>query len=189
MNGTHYKVNWKLPIFVFNQTNTIMKLELKKVKISLSQSEETMAFTSELYVDGIHAAHVSNAGHGGANRIITCDKESDLLINQAKVFCKTLPSVHDEGMELSMNLEFWISLEVGKISEQKEIEKKQKKCILIGDDKGTLTRYFKLQMSVDEILKQGSVAREKFKQIIANIRLKLKPGEQILNKNIPTELL
>lgn len=44
-----------------------MKIELKKLKIARHLSEETTAFSAEIHVDGVIAAHASNHGTGGCN--------------------------------------------------------------------------------------------------------------------------
>lgn len=41
------------------------KIELKKVKVAASLSEETVAYTADVYVDGKLFAHASNHGQGG----------------------------------------------------------------------------------------------------------------------------
>ena len=46
-----------------------MKIELKKIKLHKGLSEETPAYTADVYVDGVLFCHVSNQGHGG------CDME------------------------------------------------------------------------------------------------------------------
>lgn len=47
-----------------------MKIELRKIKLLKSLSEETPAYTADVYVDGKLFCHVSNHGHGG------CDMEA-----------------------------------------------------------------------------------------------------------------
>jgi len=46
-----------------------MKIELRKIKLLKSLSEETPAYTADVYVDDVLFCHVSNHGHGG------CDME------------------------------------------------------------------------------------------------------------------
>ena len=46
-----------------------MEPELRKVKVYRGMSEETEAFTAQLWVDGNYIADLKNDGHGGANRI------------------------------------------------------------------------------------------------------------------------
>ena len=170
-----------------------MKLELKKIKISKSQSQETIAFTGELWVSGEKAALLENAGRGGANRIypFPANDENKLkLVREANAYCKTLPPVeYGEGVavNLPMDLEFWISLEVGNIQTQQQIEKDTKKGIVIGNPKELETyRILKLPGNIEKILKLPNGA-EQLKNIIKKI--KLNPGEEILNKNLPEGLL
>jgi hypothetical protein len=44
-----------------------MKLELRKVSHSKSLSEETPAYTAQVWIDGRHFCDVSNHGHGGCD--------------------------------------------------------------------------------------------------------------------------
>lgn len=44
-----------------------MKFELKKLKIAKQLSEETTAFTAEVWIDGKLAFHAKNSGQGGAD--------------------------------------------------------------------------------------------------------------------------
>lgn len=43
------------------------KIELKKIKYSKSLSEETNAYTAQIWVDGKHFCDVSNHGYGGGD--------------------------------------------------------------------------------------------------------------------------
>lgn len=44
-----------------------MKIELKKLKIANHLSEETLAYTAEVWIDGKLAFHAKNNGHGGCD--------------------------------------------------------------------------------------------------------------------------
>lgn len=44
-----------------------MKIELRKIKISESLSEETTAYTAEIWVDGVLSFYASNHGTGGSD--------------------------------------------------------------------------------------------------------------------------
>ncbi len=46
-----------------------MKIELKNIKHAAFASQETHCYSANLYVDGKKYAHVSNDGHGGADRV------------------------------------------------------------------------------------------------------------------------
>lgn len=57
-----------------------MKLELKNVKIAASLSQETLAYTATLYVDGVKAAHMENHGHGAADSIHWINRELGMKV-------------------------------------------------------------------------------------------------------------
>jgi hypothetical protein len=53
----------------------MLNIEIKNLKVSRSLSEETTAFTANLYVDGFHAYAVSNHGQGGCNSYYPVGKD------------------------------------------------------------------------------------------------------------------
>lgn len=183
-------------------------LELKKVKISDSLSEETVAFTGELWVNGKLAARCSNHGTGGPNDYhdtyqIPNGKE---LVKVAEEYCKGLPAVDIdpeapvENEKLPMDLEFWISLEIEKIQEQKEAIKQKKKFdklminhLVIGnfDANGNLkgNQYFtvKLSLTIEQILKSEQW-RTSLTRSVQKQKALLKDGERILNV-LPEEVM
>jgi hypothetical protein len=44
-----------------------MQIEIKNLKVARQLSEETVAYTATVYVDGKQAFHASNNGHGGCD--------------------------------------------------------------------------------------------------------------------------
>lgn len=115
-------------------TEQAPKLELKKVKLAPSLSEETNAFTGELWVNGKLAARCQNAGHGGSTDYHDTYEipNGTELVKLAEDYCKTLPAVkvsQGESMHihLEMDLELWIDTEVENIIEAKEADKLKKK--------------------------------------------------------------
>jgi hypothetical protein len=52
-----------------------MHIELKNVKIYAGLSQETVAFSASLYVDGTKVGEARNAGHGGNNDVDAFDKD------------------------------------------------------------------------------------------------------------------
>lgn len=44
-----------------------MQIEVRKLKLALYLSEETTAYSAEIWIDGQLAFHASNQGHGGAD--------------------------------------------------------------------------------------------------------------------------
>lgn len=53
-------------------------LELRKVKIHRDMSEETIAFSADLYVKGVKSGRVSNEGQGGPNRFTDWKVEQEI---------------------------------------------------------------------------------------------------------------
>jgi hypothetical protein len=52
-----------------------MNIQLKHVKIYGGLSQETVAFSASLYVDGKRVGEARNAGHGGSNDVDVFDKD------------------------------------------------------------------------------------------------------------------
>lgn len=47
----------------------VESIEVKNIKIAQHMSEETLAFTASLWVNGKRVGHLKNDGHGGATKI------------------------------------------------------------------------------------------------------------------------
>lgn len=65
-----------------------MKIELRNVKHSPSLSQETNAYTADVWVDGVKRGTVRNAGHGGPDEI-----QPHALWRELADYAKTLPPV------------------------------------------------------------------------------------------------
>lgn len=83
-----------------------MKVELRKFKHSPSLSQDTEAFSAELWIDGNKAADVSNNGSGGCHRIYFNDNK---LRDAFAKYCEGLPAVKSEYGDLKMDDDFFIS--------------------------------------------------------------------------------
>ena len=111
---------------------TLESIALKGVKIASNMSEETIAFTGALYIEGRKAADLKNDGQGGATFMWFEDKE---LEREFEAFCAGLPPhIAEFGRgpeELPMNAELWISLEVGRIDDERAWKRKCKKNVIV----------------------------------------------------------
>ena len=170
-----------------------MEIELKKVKIYLGMSEETTAFTSDLYIDGIKVGYCKNDGHGGNTYYSSYDKKGRELIEECEKYFKTLPKTHCE----ELNFDFQPTLDgkideiIDEISNKKEkekFEKRMKKDMEIGIVVGNVNSYsvytWKGITLKDLLLTERG--RNSIKSTILTIRSK---HQIILNTNIPIELL
>ncbi len=73
-----------------------MKIELKEIHHSAQLSEETHAFTANLYINGTHAGYAKNNGHGGATYYQAKDEKGKVLIKEAEKYCAELPPRNTE---------------------------------------------------------------------------------------------
>jgi len=111
-----------------------MKIELKSIKIAEFLSEETTAFTADIFVDGIKVGYAKNDGHGGSTGYNAYEGKRDLL-HKAEQFCLGLPSkTYDIGggrspLVLEMNLEFIIDELVEAELKRKDAKKFEKKMV------------------------------------------------------------
>ena len=102
-----------------------MEAELRKVKVSRQLSEETTAFTAQLWVDGEHVGNVKNAGQGGNNQLTPAgDGEGWAKIHAFEEWCKTLPAVEDDRFgTLKMDSDFYLSRMLDAYEETKQLQR------------------------------------------------------------------
>ena len=115
---------------------------IKSLKIATNLSEETIAFTGSLWINGKKAADLKNDGQGGANFAWFNDRELEKAFD---AYCESLPPepqtdewAIERGLDaMSMDSDLWISLEVGKIDEARYWKRKCAKtmCIILKSHK------------------------------------------------------
>lgn len=179
-----------------------MKIELKNIKHSPSLSEETEAFTANLYINDVHAGYAKNNGHGGSTDYYHADEKGRDLIREAEEHCLSLPDKQYPaayGMDaysLKMNLEHFIDDLLSSHLQEKENKKfdnKINKAMINGivyglpNDSSVSIVAFKIPLSQLLTLPVGpdSITNA----IIKNVLPDIKPGEIILNTNIPEQIL
>ena len=158
-----------------------MKIELKSIKFSEAMSEETNAFTANLYINGKNVGYCKNQGHGGCTDYNVNEPADRKVIAEAEAYCKALPKTKWKGMEFDQSLESVIDQLLEdwlKAKETKKLERKMKTCILVGipNDSSYGVYNFKQPLSnVKLVLLQDSIKR---------IKNNLHKGEVILNTNL-----
>lgn len=165
-----------------------MKIELKKIKVAEHMSDETTAFTAELFVNGIHIGYVKNDGRGGCTDYHNNpDITSKNLLRNAEDYCLTLPAKKypafhgTDAFEVPMDLENFIDelLEKHlKEKEQKKLEKKMIDTIIFGVPNG----YSFTQIKQKKPLATFPV--ESLQKAIDNLKASFKNGEVIMNTNL-----
>jgi hypothetical protein len=166
-----------------------MKIELKNVKISESLSEETTAFTADIFVNGKKAGYARNDGRGGCTEYHSFPETRELF-DKAEKFALTLPKKVEEFngkiYEFNSNLELIIDNIIENVLKEKDKKKLEKAC-LKGIFKGNTFDYsgvsYKLPLKdIVRIHKEKGVAH--LQGAYNKMKSELKQGEKILNTNL-----
>lgn len=158
-----------------------MKIELKSIKFSEAMSEETNAFTANLYIDGRKVGYCINRGHGGCTDYNADSPELRPVIAKAEAYCKALPKIKWRGCEFDQSLETVIDQLLEdwlKAKEVKKMERRMKTCVLVGVPDASSYAYYNFKRPLSEIPKGELLGR------VLNIKGKLETGEVILNTNL-----
>ena len=172
-----------------------MKIELKKIAFYERMSEETNAFTADVYVNCVKTGYAKNDGQGGSTFIHSYEGKS-LLLHEAENYVEALPPIQVTFANKTHSIKMTLDLFVDNLLEEHLKEKFQKKIqkaclinIVWGVENGSSFRSMGWKnITIEQILKtQNGVTA--IKNAIARVKGELKEGEKILNKNIPIELL
>jgi len=163
-----------------------MKIELKNIKFSESLSEETNAFTADLFINGKKTGYCKNSGQGGCTDYSWYNSNDKTIIADAEIYCKSLPKIKYGESEFDSNLESVIDQLFEDWLKQKEQAKLQKKmnklmvtAILIGVPNGDRYSYFDLKKPL------STLDRTKLQSYVANLKFKhCTGGVTILNTNL-----
>lgn len=109
-----------------------MNFSMKSVKIHKGLSQETLAFTAKVYLDGKYVADAQNAGHGGPTDILWHSKDAR---KQFQEWVKTLPPIVSD-----------IELAPGKFFEYKQDE---------DNFFSELVNKYELKQTLDRAVKRG----------------------------------
>ena len=124
-----------------------MKIELKKVKYSAALSQDTNAYSAEIWVDGVKRGTVQNQGMGGPD-----DVHPHTLAMEIIEYAKTLPPISCFGKELPQSLEIVLGDILDKHLREKRLKRLlTNKTVFIEDGKCYTSK------SRPKNLKEGSV--------------------------------
>ncbi|MET6999387.1 hypothetical protein [Chitinophaga defluvii] len=174
-----------------------MEIELRNIHIFDQASEESLAFFASLYIDGRNVGAAFNNGMGG-NTLYHPDHPDDMqLLKEVDDYCRTFPSWQlDDKLSVPMNLRVFIEMKVAEYANKEELKRFQREMelsmfdhIVFGVPGASEFRSYPTIAPVAEMLSletgQQSLSNE-IKHVVVQF---LKPGEQILNTNIPSDLL
>jgi hypothetical protein len=159
-----------------------MKIELKKIKVAEHMSEETTAFTAELFVDGKNIGYVKNDGRGGCTDYYSNpDEKSRKALQAAEAYCLTLPEVDYGAFKHKMNLETFIDELLEKHLKEKDqikLTKKMVNTIMWGVPNG----HSYMQVKLSKPLAECNIVS--LQNTIDKYKKEFKEGEQFLNTNL-----
>lgn len=177
-----------------------MKIELKNIHHSPQLSEETHAFTANLYINGTHAGYAKNDGRGGATHYHAKDEKGKLLIRNAEKFCAELPAKHADNtltkeVSWDMNLEQHIDDLLNNYLQKKELARFNNKlnaAMLNGLVFGIPDQSFRgfvYPIPIRQILAQPQGPATILGDLITKVLPLLNDDNKLLNTNIPESIL
>lgn len=161
-----------------------MKIELKNIKFSEAMSEETSAFTADIYVDGKKVGYAKNTGQGGPTDYLHYSDEKDSnreILGKAEKYCESLPEIVYGTFSVKSDLENVIDNlfeDWMKKKDEKKMEKQFNSKICVGIPNGNKYACYDLKKPLE------TFPKEKLQAYILQIKSKLKVGEVILNTNL-----
>lgn len=177
-----------------------MRIELKKISYDERLSEETNAFSADLYIEGKKAGIASNRGYGGPTDYYADNENGKLLIQQAEAHCKTLPDIeypngHLPGtFSVPMSLELYIdNLLENYLSEREEkiVNRKIQKAMpdqLIWGENGKTIMALRLKSPIAMFLVHSNGPNMLSDLIRKSVMPHLKEGDTMFNTNIPDQV-
>lgn len=171
-----------------------MKIELKNVKFYERMSEETNAFTADIFVNGKNVGYAKNDGCGGCTNYQHNSAKDREIIDAAEKYCLTLPPINYGTFKVDMNLENKIDQLFEEWLKSKDEAKSQKKlqkdmldglCVKINGGYEKLNwKSGKKTVTIAQMVRLES-GKKMLRDKIAQVRGE---GKEILNTNIPQEL-
>lgn len=138
-----------------------MKIEIKNIKVADTLTEETTAFTADIFVDGKKVGYARNDGRGGCTDYNRYPGDGNMeAIKKAEEYCKTLPDkiypamFGSPGFSVKMNLETFIDDAIEKHLDKKDKAKLEKKMVdhlMWGVPNGTSYKQVKFNLPLSKI--------------------------------------
>lgn len=175
-----------------------MNIEIKNIKYSPTLSDDSNAFTANLYINGKKVCMVSDNGSGGGLDYGIVEPRLKPLLREAEQWCKQLPAIpltdatpEAEARELEMDLDLYIDrllMNYLRAQEDRKLERKMADTFLYGipdESYGTIKFKYSFQHMMD--LPDG---REKITAMLRKYVLpQVDKGYQLLNTNIPEDMI
>jgi len=175
----------------------VMEIKLKNIHVDLRLSEETNAFTADLFINGKNVGTALNDGQGGMTTCRARDQKGAELIREAEIWCEQLPPEvvkFDDGStyNLSISLDYYLGRIVDEHiakKEQARLERLMGNSIIFGNPDGVEFKRIKFGQSIRDLLRTeaGFVALKS--TILKKVLPALGKKGKIQNRNIPPDII
>lgn len=167
-----------------------MKITLKNVKFSASLSEETNAFTADIFADNKNIGCAKNSGQGG-NTDCYSNPDGRTKFREVEAYLESLPDIVSDynGQPFTMKsnlenvvdslIEAWLTAK-----EDKKFLANMDKGILVGTKESYSIHGWK-NINLKQFLTTPT-GKARVKQLVLDLKAK---GKTILNTNLPTDIL
>jgi hypothetical protein len=159
-----------------------MNVELKSLRIYDRMSEETIAFTADVYVNGKKVAYAKNDGQGGSTYYHPYPNADRTLLGAAEGYCKGLPEKDGFPQDLESVIDEWVYRvhnEKAKAKFQKQLEKNMVKGLCVGTKDAYQIISWK-GVTIPQLMARVD-GREAIKAKIKELQAE---GKNVLNTNI-----
>jgi hypothetical protein len=142
-----------------------MQIELRKLKLALHLSEETTAYSAEIWIDGQLAFQASNQGHGGADlyrqigRWTEKDVDAWLVANR--------PPQHLGSVEIAHDLEIEVGALIAQADALARLKRRLKTHVLTIETRGVMA--YPLRKRSREAVEQAILATNPAAEIVTGI--------------------
>jgi hypothetical protein len=174
-----------------------MEIKLKNIHVDFRLSEETNAFTADLFIDGKNVGTAINDGHGGMTTCRAKDRKAAELIREAESWCKQLPpevvesgdgSTHTLSISLDYYLDTIVDEHIAK-KEQARLEKLMGNSIIFGIPGGVEYKRLKFRHPIKDLLKTEAGFEALKSAILKKVLPALGQKGKIQNSNIPQDII
>ena len=174
-----------------------MEIILKNIHVDLRLSEETNAFTADLFINGKNVGTALNNGHGGMTTCRAKDQKGAELIREAETWCSQLPPdvvKFEDGSthNLSISLDYYLARIVDERIAKREharFEKLMGNSIIFGNPDGIEFKRIKFGRSIRDMLKTEAGFAALKSTILKKVLPALGKNGKIQNRNIPQDII
>lgn len=174
-----------------------MEIKLKNIHVDFRLSEETNAFTANLFIDGKNVGTAINDGHGGMTNCRAKDQKGAALIREAEIWCEQLPpevvKLEDgSGHNLSISLDYYVDKLVDEHiakREQARFERLMGNSVIFGIPDEVEYRRIKFSHPIRDLLKSEAGFAALKSAILNKVLPALGKKGKIQNRNIPQDII